>query len=612
MIRLVALCRRHPALLALPCALVIAVSVASVAGNAWYLTGDYAHTELLVRAIPSHPPLIGVAARVVENGSTPGPSMAYLLYPGYKLFGSDAHALVASMDLLHIAAIVGVVVVLRRWGGASLAAFVGLTLAVMTAGMAPQFFLEPWNVWVPVYAFALFVVLVWAISLDHIALMPLAVAAGSHCVQTHISYTLLVAGLLGGLVVWLAVLWWRTDRLAGRHPLRWLLVSSAVLLVAWLPPLIDQQRPGTGNLRKLYRQFTDPGEPFVGFGAAVKAMAGRFNLLGAWYIDPWQSPRARPNIVGLVGFVLLVGAASWAAWRRRQRAELALYAVLGGCTALGLLSTMRVFGVFFSYVIRWMSPLVALWVAAATWSLHQSLVAWWRSRPRRSPPGGAGRLALAIGAATMVTVSLVGVVRAAGGTIPSQRDSDTTGALADQLQRVLDPHVRYQVNENDVASLGSQSFGLVLELERRGLDVGIGPWGASGAMQFRVATDAESAAALWLVTSTPAIQAFATKPGVREIASYDPRTSAEARRSAALEVELIEQLCAFGGEEVASLLFEHWGQTALDFFYDLPPTSAKLLAEYNALRAPAAIFETPVGLNGYDTHPVLPEPCGAT
>mgnify|MGYP000131311575 CR=1 FL=1 len=41
------------------------------------------------------------------------------------------------------------------------------------------------------------------------------------------------------------------------------------------PDVIEQLRPGTGNLRKLYHQFSDPGAPFVGTRAAIKAMIGR-------------------------------------------------------------------------------------------------------------------------------------------------------------------------------------------------------------------------------------------------------------------------------------------------------------------------------------------------
>jgi hypothetical protein len=58
-------------------------------------------------------------------------------------------------------------------------------------------------------------------------------------------------------------------------------ISVAVFVIAWLPPVIEQLQPGTGNLRKLYDTFSDPSEPFVGARASVKAIVGRFNLFGA-------------------------------------------------------------------------------------------------------------------------------------------------------------------------------------------------------------------------------------------------------------------------------------------------------------------------------------------
>src|SRR3954451_22237654 len=142
--------------MAIPATVIIVVSLLAVAGSTWLLTGDFSHTEFLVRAIPRHPPLIGVAARVEGSGSTPGPSMAYLLYPFYKMFGSNAFALAAAVDLLHLGAIAGCVVAARRIGGVTIAACIAATLTVTAMAMAPRFFLEPWNVWVPVFGFALF------------------------------------------------------------------------------------------------------------------------------------------------------------------------------------------------------------------------------------------------------------------------------------------------------------------------------------------------------------------------------------------------------------------------------------------------------------------------
>ena len=599
-------CRRYPILLVIPSSLIVIVTVVTVAGTKWYLTGDFAHTEFLVRAIPDHPPLIGVAARVQQQGSTPGPSMAYLLYPFYKLFGSNALALVAAVNVLHLTAIAGCVIVARRLGGTSIAAFVALTLTASAMAVAPRFFLEPWNVWVPVFAFALFLVLVWGVACEHIALLPIAVAVGSHCVQTHISYTVLVTGLLVSTLAWLGWLWWRTDRLADRHPLRWLVIATATTIVCWLPPVIEQLRPGTGNMRKLYHQFTEPGEPFVGARAAIKAMVGRFNLLGTWLFDPQKDPRSTPNYIGFVLFVVLVGASARWAWKRRDRVELTLWAVLSVATVLGFFSTTRIFGNFLEYVIRWMSPLVAMWVATSLWSCWLT----WRSRATAQPGRRTFLAGAAVTVALMTVVTAVGIARAVTAEIPYKRDSTLTGALSAQLEHSLDPQARYQINEFDPVALGSAAFGLALELDRHHLHAGVGPWGVAGVMPFRVVSDQQAESTLWYVASNPAIDAFSALPGAIVRASFDVRSADEVKRSDELAAELLQALCTAGRQDLRGLLYARWGDYALAVTPGLPIAAAALLMQYTDLRQSAAVVELPVGVNGYDVAPKPPNCAG--
>ena len=602
--------RRYPILAVVPAVIILCVTLASVAGATWYLTGDFSHTEFLVRAIPRHPPLIGVAARVKDLGSTPGPSMAYLLYPFYKVFGSTAFAMVSAVDLLHLAAIAGAVLVAKRVGGASIAVLTASSLTVVAVALAPRFFLEPWNVWVPVFAFALFLVLVWGLVCEHLALLPIAVAVGSHCVQTHISYTVLVGGLLGGTVAWLGWVWWRTDRLDERHPLRWLLIGSATLIVAWLPPVIEQLQPGTGNLRKLYHQFSDPGEPFVGARAAIKAMIGRFNLLGPWIADAQKDPRSTPNYLGFVLFAALVVVSARWAWKRRDRIELSLYAVLVAATVLGFVSTTRIFGVFFEYVIRWMLPLVALWIATCVWSCWLT----WRARAQLDPARSFDDRRMQIVAGVVVVCAFaatsIGVVRASTAEVPYQRDSAITGALAAQLEISLDPTTRYQINEVDPVALGSVAFGLALELEKhQRVHAGVGPWGVAGVTPFRVVRADQAGSTLWYVASQPVIDAFTALPGAVVKASFDPRSTDEAQRSDQLQADLLQVLCEAGRDDLRTLLFTRWGQTLLTFMTDLPPEAKTLLHQYSDLRLPAAVIELPVGVDGYLVTPQPPGTC---
>jgi len=598
------MCRSHPIVMAVPAALIVLVTLVAVAGSTWLLTGDFSHTEFLVRAIPRHPPLIGVAARVKDLGSTPGPSMAYLLYPFYKLFGSSAFALAAAVDVLHVAGIAGAIVVARRIGGTAIAAFVALSLTATAMAVAPRFFLEPWNVWVPVFAFAVFLVLVWGLACEHVAMLPFAVAIGSHCIQTHISYTVLVTGLLAGTIVWLGYLWWRTDRLDGGHPLRWLLVSVGVFVVAWLPPVIQQLQPGTGNLRKLYDTFSNPSEPFVGARASLKAYVGRFNLFGPWIMDAHKDPRSAPSYIGFVLFVTLVGVSTWWAWRRRERVETSLFVVLSVATLLGLISTMRIFGPFFEYVIRWMSPLVALWIAASCWSCW---LTWKERRPAEAGDAPPTRILAGLLAVAAV-VTVIGISRAVDAAVPYQRDVAVTEALSTQLQQSLDPTTRYQIDDMDPVALGSVVFGLALDLPRHGLHAGVGPWGVAGVMPFRVVDDAHAESALWYVAGQPAIDALSALPDAQVQAFFDPRSPEEAKRSDELEAQLLKIFCDSGHPELRPVLFGRWGHTALEFDPEVPPEAKTLLHEYTDLRLPAAVVELPVGVNAYNVPPDLP-PC---
>jgi hypothetical protein len=556
-----------------------------VLGDPWALTGDFSHTEFLVRGIPSHPPLIGVAARVRDFGSTPGPSMAYLLAPGYHLLGRSAWALAASTGLLHAASLLAAVFAARRVGGLLMAACLALSLFVMSMSFGPRFFLEPWNVWVPIFAFVLFIVLVWGVLCGRTAMLPWALVVGSHCVQTHISYTVLVGGLsavAAGWVVWRDVVRHDGDRRGG---LRWLGVSAAAFAAMWALPVIEQLRSGKGNLRKVYEQFSDPELAAVGTRAAVKAMVSRFNLLGPWAANADRDPLASPNLVGFALFALLVGAGGWCAWRRRFGTEIRLYMVLGAATVLGLLSTMRIFGQFFEYVIRWMVPLVAVWVAAAVWSIARTLGLARLSAQRAAP----------VAAAAVLALSVAAVARAAPARVPYRADSDITLALAAQTAAELPADQRYQINEYDVVSLGSPAFGLQLELEKRGRSDGVGEWGRSGVKDFRVVTSDEADGELWYVSTPQVIAAFAALPGAEVVAEFDVRSDAARARSAQLWDQVVAALCDAGRDDLLTSMTSRWGFTALDYRADLPAGVRPVLRELAVLRQPAAVISLPVG-----------------
>jgi hypothetical protein len=128
------------------------MAVGSMIGERWYPTGDVSHTELMLRAIPHHFPLIGVAARVGNDlnnqGSTPGASMAYVMYPVYLLFARTSFGVLVSLLVVHVLGIVAALYLAKKFGGQAFAIILAFGMAVMIRSLSPRFFLEPWNVWV--------------------------------------------------------------------------------------------------------------------------------------------------------------------------------------------------------------------------------------------------------------------------------------------------------------------------------------------------------------------------------------------------------------------------------------------------------------------------------
>jgi hypothetical protein len=595
----------HPATYALPAVLVVAATLLGVIGTPWHLTGDFSHTEFLVRSIPRHPPLIGVAARVEDNGSTLGPGMAYALWPGYTLLGRNAFALTASLAILHLLALTASIVVAGRVGGRLLAACLAVSLTVMTVSFAPRFFLEPWNVWVPVFAFGLFVVLIWAASCGRLWALPTALAVGSYCMQAHVSYSLIVVGLLVTVTAWIIWTCWRTERHGAGRLARWLGVSGLVGVGMWALPIIEQFQSGTGNLRKVINEFRSPDDPFIGPRSASKAIAGRLNLFGPWLHDPLKSPIADPNLIGFALFLALVAAGAWCAGRRRWRPEMLLFGVLTVATLLGFVSTVRIFGPFFEYVIRWMVPLAALWIGVSSWSILKTLV----ERRGVADEQRTGDGAVGIGLAAVISLlATIGAIRSVGADVPYRADSDIAGQLGQQLVNALPAGTLYQIDERDPVALGSVAYGLHLFLERNGRPDGVGPWGVAGVKEYRVVADDQSDGVLWFVATQRVIDGFTTVPGATVVARTDATSSTDTIRSIDLEQTIVETLCEAGRSDLLPLFGKRWGLSEMLFTSDLPASIPPVLVELTSLRQATAVVLLPVGVDG-DTIPVASPTC---
>jgi hypothetical protein len=459
-------------------------------------------------------------------------------------------------------------------------------LAFVVRAGGPDMLTEPWNPWMALLPFLVFLLSLWCLLERDLWAAPLAVITGSYSIQAHVGYVLVVTGLLGLVTVAIVRAMWRDDR---RRLATWFGWATLAGGVVWLPTLVDQLRRSPGNVSILLDNFGHPDGPYLGFGDVGEIIVVHFNLFGPWVFGPGRDSF---GVVAAVGFVAMVGlwaAGVRAARSRRATSELRVHALLGAAWVLGSVSIARIFGPFFEYTVRWLWLLAALVVTASVWSL-------WRSRPELD------RRVLIPVACIALVVTLVGSVQFATRAGPTGADdSRIVGGLLPEIIGDLDRSERYLLRWWDPAVLGATGFGTVLALERRGFTVGVDPQFAAAALPHRVQPEVSASAVLYLVLGEASIDRARRTPGLVELGGFEPRSVSEQDRSAEVRRQIERQLTDAGQGDRIALLDAYYGQAQLLFNEPAPPPGVlELLGEYIELRQPAVMFRAQPGT------PVLP------
>lgn len=576
----------------------LVVAVIALAGRRWHPVLDLAMTEYRVRDVfGRHTPLIGLPGRIGEypdQGSHPGPLSFYLVAVTYRLLGSSAWAMTAGTVVIHVATITTTLwLACRRLGAPGLAAGSAL-VAIVVHGYGQVTLTQPWNPYLPLLAWVLVLVAAWcAVAGDAIALVPLVVAA-SFCAQTHVPYLPLGVGmvLLGLVAAHLRARSLPPDE--RRRDRRFALIAVGAGVVLWIPPFVDQLRNEPGNIRRLLDHFGSPPEEAIGIGEGVR--------IALRHLDPWTGVVAQ--LWGGGGFVADASAwrgalalAAWVAaaavaWRIGSRSLRSLHIVVAVALALGTASTARIFGRPWYYLTLWAWGTTMLALGAIAWS---ALTLWRERRPDldvRRVVGVSG-----LGVAAVVTIATT-VSFAVDAEYPEERLSEAVGALAgptydaivEGAGAAVGEDGRYQVRWSDAADIGSPGYGLLLELERRGLDV-------AADENFRVqvtphrAGPRELADAQVHLATGGYIERWRAIPDAVEVATYDPRTDAERAEFAAVRADLVARLTAEGLDDLVPSVDENLFGLSID-----PRLSAADhadLARLIELGQPMAVFVAP-------------------
>jgi hypothetical protein len=140
-------------------------------------------------------------------------------------------------------------------------------------------------------------------------------------------------------------------------------------------------------------------------------------------------------------------------------------------------------------------------------------------------------------------------VYAATVVVPEEHLSRPLGAVVDPTVDALESGVAgatgrdgtYVVLWDDAASFGSQGFGLVNELERRGFDAGAPELWRVPITEQRV-IDVEDADVVVLFATGAYLDRWRSEPSVIEVATYEPRSDAQVEEFDQLRTDLLDGL----------------------------------------------------------------------
>lgn len=530
----------------------MAVAVVSLGQVTWYPIGDLAQAMLRQFSFWSDPPLVGPAGRIgtfERQGNHPGPAMFWATWPLWWLLGRSSWAYQASVATLVVGAYAAAAALVRRTQGWAAALAVAVVGAVLMRSYGAVALTQPWNPYVPLLPFLLFVVAAWAVSSGRWSMLPVAVAVGSFCVQCHVGYAPAVVAGVGGAMI-LALLGNRilpasgggsSPAASGASSVGWVVVAVLVGVIVWIPPVIDQLRHDPGNFSILLDTYRAQTTEVIGVRAGTRIWLTQLDPVGNWLLG---TRRISGSVVP--GLVLLM---AWAgsllvAWRRRLGSLVRLDLVLAGLVVCAWYWAVRLDSTRFLYLVEWFWVLTAMITVSTIWG-------WWVELSARRPRWADERAPVVAALAVLVLSTVSFTWTATGVQPPDMRYSRTVEALAPEVEAALDPSDTYLMTWVDPDALGGNGFGLMAELERRGFRVGAAPARSAPVEPHRVLTTGQYDRVITVVSGDDKIALARTMPRARELAYDDHRSAAERAEYRMLQREVMDELRTRGLGEVA-------------------------------------------------------------
>jgi len=256
------------------------------------LEGDGALLEFSTRSTAEGGSFTGPYSRYGFHH--PGPVYFFVRIPLYYLFGRSASASYITVSLICMLCLASVFLLLRKCGNRLMPVIFCLLAAIFLWSLKPVIWLSDWNPFVIIFPLLLTFVSFTAVAAGFHVFLPVAVAAGSFSVQTHIGCLPSVAAAAVFAGVFLVIRFKRRSNggvpsLTGSSIARSISIASITAVILWAPVLLHELTSGSGgNLSGILRFFREasPGlslkRSFFIWVDAVSGMEG--NLLSGEYL----------------------------------------------------------------------------------------------------------------------------------------------------------------------------------------------------------------------------------------------------------------------------------------------------------------------------------------
>ncbi|MGH8983463.1 MAG: hypothetical protein ACRDY6_06250 [Acidimicrobiia bacterium] len=515
-------------------AIPLLIALAALKQPRWYPLWDQATTEMQLRDVGTrHTPLTGVGGLLGLpddlQGSHPGPLSFYLMWPVYRLLGSSSWAMQAAAAWVNVAAVAVILWLVSRRRSLRLLVGTVAALAILMHAYGVEALTKAWAPHTPILWWMVFLVACWCALCDDLPILPVAVFAGSFCVQTHSSYVLPALGLLllafgsASLVAYQQ----RHDRGLVCRTAKWSLLAVGVGAAVWIPPVLQQLISPRGNLAILWRQFRDWNEEPMGLWHAFELVLIHLNpwrlVTGEISPDNWIVTGSR--LPGALVLLVWAGAAVIAV-RLANRTLVRLHVLVAAALFLAVVAVSRL-GLALYYRMLWLSGITVLLLMATVWTLILLVRRYLNVKHRQ---GIANRLVWGpLVAAVAFTTALAA---SAAGSDYDRHDSRVLDELVPRVVSTLErdyPHLDEYLLVWSELTTGALGRGLMNELVRRGFDVGAVEYFRAEVRPHRAVSPGEVSAVIVVVGGSE-IATWRDKRA-REIARVDRAGSQQAEAS---------------------------------------------------------------------------------